>query len=89
MLCGDGAGPTSKDHAVARDRCRHFQNGVTLKKEELMWRKVAEDVNTEDGIGHGHAAIQVKKAWKNVKRAILEKQRKSTATTGIEGEGHS
>ena len=62
---------------------------MTLKKKELIWRKVDEDVNTEDAIGHGHTAVQVKKAWKNVKRAILEKQRKSTATTGIEGEGHS
>ena len=59
---------TSKDHAMVRDRCGHFQNGVTLKKKELIWRKVDEDVNTEDGIGHGHAAVQVKKRWKDMKR---------------------
>ena len=58
----------------------HFQNGITLKKKELMWRKIADKVNAVGG--NGRAVAQVKKRWKDMKQAVLERQRKSTATGG-------
>ena len=37
----------------------HFQNGVTLKKKELMWRNIADKVNA---VGcNGQTVAQVKK----------------------------
>ena len=56
----------------------HFQNGVTLKKNELMWRKIYDKVNAVGG--NGRTVAQVKKRWKDMKQAVLERQRKSTAT---------
>ena len=58
----------------------HFQNGVTLKKKELMWRKISDKVNVVGG--NGRTVAQVKKRWKDMKQAVLERQRKSTATGG-------
>ena len=58
----------------------HFQNGVTLKKKELTWRNIADKVNA---VGcNGRTVAQVKKQWKDMKQAVLERQRKSTATDG-------
>ena len=56
----------------------HFQNDVTLKNKELMWRNIADEVNAVGG--NGRTVAQVKKRWKDVKQAVLERQRKSTAT---------
>ena len=47
----------------------HFQNGVTLKKKELMWRNIADKVNA---VGcNGRTVAQVKKRWKDMKQAVL------------------
>ena len=36
----------------------HFQNGVPLKKKELMWQKTAFKVNAVGG--HGRTVVQIK-----------------------------
>ena len=56
----------------------HFQNGVTLKKKELMWRTISDKVNAVGGTGR--TVAQVKKRWKDMKQAVIEGQRKSTPT---------
>lgn len=58
----------------------HFQNGITLKKKEMMWKKIADKVNAVGG--HGRTVEQLKKRWKDMKAAVLERQRKSTGTGG-------
>ena len=35
----------------------HFQNGVTLKKKELMWQTIADKVNVV--CGHGRTVAQM------------------------------
>ena len=43
----------------------HFQNGVTLKKKELMWfaQKIADKVNAVGG--HGRTVAHIKRRWKD------------------------
>ena len=41
----------------------HFQNGVTLKKKELMGQKIADKVNAVGG--HGRTVAHIKRRWKD------------------------
>ena len=41
----------------------HFQNGVKLKKKELMWKKIADQVTNVGG--HGRTEAQIKTRWKD------------------------
>ena len=37
----------------------NFQNGVTLKKKQLMWQKITDKVNAVGG--HGHSSTDKKR----------------------------
>ena len=58
----------------------HFQNGVTLKRKEMLWKHIADSVNAIGG--NGRSVGQVKKRWKDMKSAVIDRQRQRTKTGG-------
>ena len=60
----------------------HFQNGVTLKRKEMLWKHIADSVNAIGIGGNGRSVGQVKKRWKDMKSAVIDRQRQSTETGG-------
>ena len=60
----------------------HFQNGVTLKREKMLWQHIADSVNAVAVGGNGRSVGQVKKRWKDVKSAVIDRQHRSMTTGG-------
>ena len=55
---------------------------LSLKRKEMLWKHIADSVNAIGGNGRSVAVGQVKKRWKDMKSAVIDRQRQSTKTGG-------
>ena len=51
----------------------HFHNGVTLKRKEMLWQHIADSVNGSAVGGNGRSVGQIKKRWKDMKSAVIDR----------------
>ena len=55
---------------------------MTLKRKEMLWKHIGDSVNAIGIGGNGRSVGQVKKWWKDMKSAVIDRQRQSTKTGG-------
>ena len=64
--------------AISTVRKPNFQNGVTLKRKEMLWQHIANSVNALGS--NGWSVGQVRKRWKDMKSAVIDRQHRSMTT---------
>eukprot|EP00745_Piridium_sociabile_P014296 TRINITY_DN21089_c0_g1_i1.p1 TRINITY_DN21089_c0_g1~~TRINITY_DN21089_c0_g1_i1.p1 ORF type:complete len:148 (+),score=35.28 TRINITY_DN21089_c0_g1_i1:326-769(+) len=57
-----------------------LQNAVTSKKKKIIWKRIADSVNSVGG--ESRAVESCKKRWKDLKSAFLHKPKYNTGTGG-------